>query len=248
MKMYTIEIDEKIWNYLKTHAEPFIDTPNSVLNKIIFGSSQNTTQSFSLVPSFMNNVPKALSQILEVIFEVRKYGRSRTDATNKIAQKRGTAPQTIIDKYCRQLGKKAYEIDRLLQEPDLNQFRLILERKFIHHKDVIDSFFRSLDLETDEAEEKEHDFHTEKTEIGIAKPVEARADGIFTRDIANNMYTISSPDGFRKSFQLPNTEDKEAIRKLTHEVEMFVRERGGTEGQIKSARKKLTEYGYHITK
>jgi hypothetical protein len=37
MKFYTIEVDEKVWNYLKKNAEPFKDTPNSVLNRIIFG-------------------------------------------------------------------------------------------------------------------------------------------------------------------------------------------------------------------
>jgi len=39
MKFYTIEVDEKVWNYLKKNAEPFKDTPNSVLNRIIFGST-----------------------------------------------------------------------------------------------------------------------------------------------------------------------------------------------------------------
>lgn len=40
MKFYTIEIDEKVWNYLKKNAEPFKDTPNSVLNRILFGESK----------------------------------------------------------------------------------------------------------------------------------------------------------------------------------------------------------------
>lgn len=38
MKFYTIEVDEKVWNYLKKNAEPFKDTPNSVLNRLIFGT------------------------------------------------------------------------------------------------------------------------------------------------------------------------------------------------------------------
>ena len=37
MKMHTIEIDEKIWHYLQQYAEPFVDTPNSVLTKLLFG-------------------------------------------------------------------------------------------------------------------------------------------------------------------------------------------------------------------
>jgi hypothetical protein len=42
MKFYTIEVDEKVWNYLKENAEPFKDTPNSVLNEIIFGTGGKT--------------------------------------------------------------------------------------------------------------------------------------------------------------------------------------------------------------
>ena len=72
--------------------------------------------------------------------------------------------------------------------------------------------------------------------------------GIFTRDIENGNYTITSPAGVSKTWSLPDENDRWAIRKLTHSVEDFVREQDGTPGQIKSARKKLTEFGYHITK
>ncbi len=34
--MVTIEIDDEVYNYLKSMGEPFIDTPNSVLRRIIF--------------------------------------------------------------------------------------------------------------------------------------------------------------------------------------------------------------------
>ena len=110
MKMYSIEIDEKVWGFLQKHAEPFIDTPNSVLNRILFDSSKATDaqEGASPVPSVsIKGTPKSLSQILEVIYEIEVNGYSRTEATNRVAQKRGTAPQTITDKYCRQIGKKA---------------------------------------------------------------------------------------------------------------------------------------------
>ena len=35
MKMYSIEIDENIWHLLQQNAEPFVDTPNSVLNRLL---------------------------------------------------------------------------------------------------------------------------------------------------------------------------------------------------------------------
>lgn len=52
--------------------------------------------------------------------------------------------QTIIDKYCRQLGKRAYEIDRLLEDQNLGELRAVLERKFVNYRELIDSFFASL--------------------------------------------------------------------------------------------------------
>ncbi|MBN1903697.1 MAG: hypothetical protein JW927_01230 [Deltaproteobacteria bacterium] len=74
------------------------------------------------------------------------------------------------------------------------------------------------------------------------------ASGRFTLDLKSKTYTITSPQGISKTFQLPADDNKTGIRELTHEVEKFVSEQGGTEGQIKAARKKLTEHDYHITK
>ena len=147
MKMYSIEIDEKIWKFLQKNAEPFIDTPNTVLNKILFEASKESEEqeSTSAVPSVsIKGTPKSLSQILEVIYEIEVNGCSRTEATNRVAQKRGTAPQTITDKYCRQIGKKAHEVDQLLSEPGYHEFKALLKSKFNNHALVIDTYFESL--------------------------------------------------------------------------------------------------------
>jgi hypothetical protein len=148
MKTYEITVDEEIWNFLKSHAIPLEDTPNSVLRKFLLGKgtgavTKNTDQNDDY-PSLPVGVPKALSQILEVIYLVRKRGLTRTEATNKVADQRLTAPQTILDKYCRQLNKKAYEIDRLLEEKNLDEFKSLLDNKFINHRDVIKKFFATL--------------------------------------------------------------------------------------------------------
>lgn len=150
--MYTIEVDEIIINYLKKNAEPFVDTPNSVLHKLLFGSSTVNKEELRIT-SLTRSSPKALSQILEVIEEVKKAGRSRTEATKVVADRNGTAPQTIIDKYCRQLGKTASEVDMLLGEPGLNGFRAILTNKFPNHRDAIASFFNNLDGMEDKMEQ-----------------------------------------------------------------------------------------------
>jgi hypothetical protein len=147
MKMYSIEIDENIWSYLQKHAEPFIDTPNSVLNRVLLGTSKETPKKDAVpkIPAIsIHGTPKSLAQILEVIYEMEINGYSRTEATNRVARKRGTAPQTITDKYCRQIGKKAHEIDQLLCEPGYENFKKLLKSKFDAHQQVIETYFETL--------------------------------------------------------------------------------------------------------
>ena len=147
MKMFPIEIDENVWYYLQKHAEPFIDTPNSVLRRLLLGTSTQAAEKDEApaIPSItVEGTPKSLSQILEVIYEIEINGYSRTEATNRVAENRGTAPQTVTDKYCRQLGKKAYEIDHLLAEPGYRLFKELLKSKFSSHQQIIDTYFESL--------------------------------------------------------------------------------------------------------
>lgn len=59
MKFYTIEVDEKVWNYLKKNAEPFKDTPNSVLNRLIFGAGNKPASTIIPPPKpFEKQPPK----------------------------------------------------------------------------------------------------------------------------------------------------------------------------------------------
>ena len=149
MKMFPIEVDETVWHYLQKHAEPFIDTPNSVLRRLLLGTSTQPAEKECAprIPSItVEGTPKSLSQILEVIYEIEINGHSRTEATNRVANNRGTAPQTVTDKYCRQLGKKAHEIDHLLAEPGYRQFKELLKNKFSRHAQIIDTYFESLML------------------------------------------------------------------------------------------------------
>lgn len=150
LKTFNIEIDEKVWNYLKSQAEPLIDTPNSVLRRLLFGekpsaiSQDNPITSMPDLLKIPNYVPKALSQVLEVLYFIRNENLSREDATRWVAKRKNTGYQTIIDKYTRQLGKKARDIDKLLMEEDLNEFKLLLSEKFTNHIKLIDKFFESL--------------------------------------------------------------------------------------------------------
>ena len=154
MKTYSIEIDEKIWHHLQQHAEPFVDTPNSVLNRLLFDLGPKKpvdTPLFSIPTVSIEGLPKSLTQILEVVYEMEVNGYTRIQATNRVAKKRGTAPQTITDKYCRQLGKRAHEIDELLTEPGYDSFKRLLTSKFAGHRDIIDMYFDSMMSDADDA-------------------------------------------------------------------------------------------------
>jgi hypothetical protein len=154
MKMHLIEINEKIWSHLQKNAEPFVDTPNSVLNRLLFGEvekNEEETASFSIPTVSIQGLPKSLEQILEVVYEIEVNGYSRTQATNRVAKKRDTAPQTITAKYCRQLGKKAHEIDELMAEPGYAGFKNLLAGKYSAHREIIDMYFDSMLSDADDA-------------------------------------------------------------------------------------------------
>ena len=155
MKMHLIEIDEKIWCHLQQNAEPLVDTPNSVLGRLLFGTAErneNAAACFSIPTVSIQGLPKSLAQILEVVYEIEVNGCSRTQATHRVAKKRGTAPQTITDKYCRQLGKKAQEIDDLMAEPSYKGFKDLLMGKYSAHREIIDMYFDSMMSDADDAD------------------------------------------------------------------------------------------------
>lgn len=68
-------------------------------------------------------------------------GIPRSKATKNVAKMHGgIAPQTVLDKYCRQLNLKASEFDRLVAEPGLSGLKEILYAKFNGHREVIDKY------------------------------------------------------------------------------------------------------------
>jgi len=150
MPVHKIEVDEEVWQFLKKNAEPFEDTPNSVLKRMFFGGASKPHKNSSSpvisrdLPDFPSGVPRALTQTLEVIYGVRKIGLSRSEATNLAAQKHHITSQAILDKYCRQLGKRAYEIDRMLEPENSRDLQSLLGSRYSNHRELIDDFFKSL--------------------------------------------------------------------------------------------------------
>ena len=155
MKQYNIEVDAAVWHHLQRHAEPFVDTPNSVLKRLLFGETgpKIKTPAVLSIPSVsIQGLPKSLAQILEVVYEMEVNGYSRTQATNRVAKKRGTAPQTVTDKYCRQLGKRAHEIDELLTSSGYSGFKDLLSSKYTDFREIIDMYFDSMMSDSDDAD------------------------------------------------------------------------------------------------
>ena len=150
MAFYKIDVDEKVWQFLKKNAEPFEDTPNTVLKRFLFGGMERQAENLTKThttndfPDFSSSVPEALAQTLEVIYGVKKLGLSRRQATNIVAKKRGIAPQTVIDKYCRQLDMRAYGFDQLLESKNSEGLQAVLLKKFRNNRDVVRNFFQGL--------------------------------------------------------------------------------------------------------
>ena len=86
-------------------------------------NEQRKSSSLGRFPDLPSGIPTALQHTLEVIYLVKQKGIPRPEATKIVANRHDVAPQTVLDKYCRQLNKKAYEIDRLLEDSNLKNFQ-----------------------------------------------------------------------------------------------------------------------------
>lgn len=67
-------------------------------------------------------------------------------------------------------------------------------------------------------------------------------------EINGNKYLLKFASGPMKEFTLPDRTDRAGIKLLTDQVIKFVRDSGGTIGQINHSRKCLTDHGYRINK
>lgn len=147
MRSYQVEVDEEVFSYVQKHAEPLIDNFNSTMKRLLGLSGSRAKQETappakhtSTIPglSLPRDVPQALRQILEVAYLVSRQGESRTDVTRIVAKIHRVAPQTVLDKYCRQLDLTAAAFDRLLDEPQLKTLKIKLQRKFSGYSGLID--------------------------------------------------------------------------------------------------------------
>lgn len=149
MRMYQVEVDEEVFQFIKDHAEPLMDTFNSTLRRLLplpegrshVKSSGKTEEikpdDANFLPSLPKRLPKGLRYILEVVHLVQN-GYSRTSATRRVARNHNVFPQTIIDKYTRQIKLTASGFDRLLDQVNLVELQRALVSKFPKYNQIID--------------------------------------------------------------------------------------------------------------
>ena len=104
----------------------------------LLGETELSQVQGAALPAFPNGAPTALRHILEVARLVKGGAYARTAATRFVAELHNVAPETVIDKYTRQLGLTAGEFDRLLEEADLAGLRKLLAAKFNDHSELVD--------------------------------------------------------------------------------------------------------------
>ena len=136
MKLRTIEVDEEVFSFLQNAAEAFVDTPNTVLRRLLLDDKKFTNlagpkperEVLSSLPEFPVGTPATICEILSVVRLV-DAGHSRTEATQIAAARYGLTQQTVLDKYTRQLGLTAAEFDQVVAEDERQRlFELLAKR------------------------------------------------------------------------------------------------------------------------
>lgn len=146
MRMHTIEVDDEVFAYLKSQAEPLVDDANKVLRRLLLKDRPHGTRSPVTTnsnghdgrPNIPAGTPMALREVLEVVQYIRNSGSTRRDATRYVAGRLNITIQSVLDKYTRQLGLTASQFDRLLEAGNVGELKSLLKQKFRAHGEVID--------------------------------------------------------------------------------------------------------------
>jgi hypothetical protein len=148
MRFHQVKVDDEVFQFVQAHAKPLVDDFNSALRRLLALSNASLQRRPDVIRgprpgvlrSLPNGTPIALRHILEVTHLVRSGAYSRTGATQFVARQHNVFPQTVIDKYGRQLGLTASQFDRLVEQEHPSELRTLLKAKFPDHNDLIDQF------------------------------------------------------------------------------------------------------------
>lgn len=150
MPMHKVEVDDEVFAFVQSHAEPLVDSFNSALRRIL--ASGEAVASLRPVPGtreakgdegyrFSPGTPQALGQILAVVRLVHSGSCTRSEATRRVATKLGVTPQTVLDKYTRQLDLTAAQFDGLLAPERCEELQKLLLSRFPEYVDTVDAIF-----------------------------------------------------------------------------------------------------------
>ena len=146
MQYHQVQVDNEVFEYVKRHAEPLVDDFNSAIKKLLkfYSNFDIDTSKLSKekkdhfkIKKIPAGTPQALIQILKVAHFVLS-GYSRGQATKTVAKEHNSTPQTVIDKYTRQLKISASKFDWLLAQPSCNELRTLLKEIFPNFSSIID--------------------------------------------------------------------------------------------------------------
>ncbi len=145
-RMYQIDVDQEVYDFLKSNAEPLVDTANSVLKRYLPLGPKKTSRPPSsadvdVLLEFPPSTPKALQHTMAVLRLVRNLRIDIIQATHVVAKRYGVARETIQDQYTRQLGIRTGQIDDLLTDANLPKLKRRLLDKFPEHAPIIEGEF-----------------------------------------------------------------------------------------------------------
>lgn len=146
MQYHQVKVDNDVFEYVKKHAEPLVDDFNSALKKLLqiyptgeleaplLVQEKKAHYSIKEIPA---GTPQALVQILKVA-QLVFNGQARNQATQSVAREHNVTPQTVIDKYTRQLKISASRFDWLLAQPDRIELRNLLKKIFPNFSSTVE--------------------------------------------------------------------------------------------------------------
>ncbi len=145
MQSFRIEIDEEIMDLLLANSEPFEDTPQNILKKLL-GLKKKGLQylKFDIPVNKIKVKSKALLEILGVIYFMKTFGCTRIQATRAVARKRKILYESVADKYTRRMRLNLPEMDILLTQPGLIDLKALLKKRFPRYSGDINYFFLRL--------------------------------------------------------------------------------------------------------
>ena len=76
---------------------------------------------------------------------------------------------------------------------------------------------------------------------------ERRAEVRMFQHVKDGKLVLEFENGQKREWELPSKTEATAIRRVRDEMVAFVREQGGTDGQVGAAMRALTSRGFHVT-